>query len=163
MAAPAFDPTVGAMARHTASRIVLASPRAVFRAFIDPEVVVKWRAPADMDAKLQSFEPRVGGGYRMELTYRDPASARPKSTPRSDIVDARFVELVPEETIVEAVKFESNDPSFAGTMTITTTLAVVNGGTKVTFAAENVPSGISAEDHKTGMEAALKNLANLLE
>ena len=49
------------------------------------------------------------------------------------------------------------------TMTITTTLTPVRDGTKVTFTAENVPAGISAADHKTGMESTLKNLANLLE
>ena len=151
------------MARHTASRIIIASPHAIFRAFVDPEVVVKWRAPSGMNAKLLSFEPRVGGGYRMMLTYLDPATANPKSSADSDVIEARFVELVPDEMIVEAVRFEGDDPRFTGAMTITTTLVAVNGGTKVTFVADHVPAGISAADHKTGMESALKNLANLLE
>ena len=39
----------------------------------------------------------------------------------------------------------------------------VAGGTKVTFLAVDVPSGISEGDHVAGMESALKKLANLLE
>ncbi|WP_165324933.1 SRPBCC domain-containing protein [Rhizorhabdus phycosphaerae] len=148
---------------HSASRTILATPRAIFRAFVDPEVVPKWRAPANMEARLLSFDPRVGGGYRMELIYRDPATSDPKSTETSDIVEARFVELFPDEKIVESARFESDDPRFAGTMTLTTMMKPVTGGTKVTFLAENVPSGISEADHVMGMESALKSLANLLE
>ncbi|WP_275265932.1 hypothetical protein [Sphingomonas solaris] len=39
----------------------------------------------------------------------------------------------------------------------------VADGTKVSFRAENVPSGISEADHRAGMESTLKNLANFLE
>ena len=148
---------------HSASRTILATPRAIFRAFVDPEVVPKWRAPANMEARLLSFDPRVGGGYRMELVYRHPANGDPKSTGTSDIVEASFVELFPDEKIVETAQFESDDPRFTGTMTLTTTMKPVAGGTKVTFVAENVPSGISEADHVMGMESTLKSLANLLE
>ncbi|WP_317153894.1 SRPBCC domain-containing protein [Sphingopyxis indica] len=65
--------------------------------------------------------------------------------------------------MVEAISFESNDPDFAGTMTLTMTLRPVTGGTKVSFLAENVPPCIKLEDHREGMESSLKNLANLLK
>ncbi len=148
---------------HKATRTILATPHAIFRAFVDPEVVTKWRAPAGMEARLEAFDPRPGGGYRMALRYRDPASATPKSPSDSDVVEARFVELLPDEQIVEAVTFASDDPRFAGTMTITTTLTPVTGGTKVSVIAANVPVGIAAADHLADMDSSLKNLANLLE
>lgn len=148
---------------HTASRTIIATPRAIFRAFLDPEVLVKWRAPAGMDARLDAFDPRRGGGYRMTLTYIDAYARAGKTTANSDVVQARFVEIEPDERIVEAIDFESNDPDFAGTMTFTSTMRPVTGGTKVTFLAENVPAGVTEEDHRKGMESALKNLANLLE
>lgn len=47
---------------HTASRIILATPHAIFRAFVDPEVVVKWRAPAGMSVQLLAFDASPGGG-----------------------------------------------------------------------------------------------------
>jgi uncharacterized protein YndB with AHSA1/START domain len=148
---------------HTASRIILAPPRAVFRAFVDPEVLVNWRAPAGMTARIEGFDPRRGGGYRMTLTYTDSKDGPGKSDATTDVVNVRFAELDPDERIVEEVLFETADPAFGGTMTLTTTMIGVTGGTKVTLTAENVPAGISADDHRQGMESALKNLANLLD
>ncbi|QJR02892.1 ATPase [Sphingobium yanoikuyae] len=150
-------------ATHSAARTILASPRAIYRAFLDPETVGSWRPPKGMSAKIFHFDPRTGGGYRMAFIYDDAETGKGKSTADADIFEGRFVELVPEEKIVEAVTFESADPAFGGTMTITTRLTPVRDGTKVTFVAENVPAGISEADHKAGMESTLKNLANLLE
>lgn len=144
------------------SRIILATPRAIFRAHMDPEVLVKWRAPAGMQARLTEFVARPGEGYRMELRYLD-GSGRGKTTPDTDVVRVRFVELHPEERIVEAVEFEGYDLANGGTMTITTLLTPVTGGTKVSVTAEDVPPGISEADHRKGMESSLKNLALLLE
>ncbi|MHA3790578.1 SRPBCC domain-containing protein [Sphingomonas sp. YL-JM2C] len=149
---------------RTASRIILATPRAVFRAFIDAEALVNWLPPAGMTAELQSFDPRPGSGYRLILTCDE--AGRGKSPAATDRVTVRFVELDPDTRIVEAVDFESDDPAFGGTMTLTITMTAVTavtGGTKVTFVAENVPSGVSEQDHRSLMEASLRNLANLLD
>ena len=116
-----------------------------------------------MTAQIFAFDPRVGGSYRMAFRYDDGGAARAKSTNDADIFRGRFVELLPDKKIVEAVDFESDDPAFRGTMTITTTLAPVLDGTKVSFVAENVPDGISEADHRAGMESTLKNLANFIE
>lgn len=148
---------------HTSSRVIVASPRAIFRAFLDPESVASWRPPKGMTATVLAFDPRVGGRYRMAFYYPVGERGRGKTTPDADRFEGRFVELLPDEKIVETVEFESDDPAFAGTMTITTTLSTVTGGTKVTFLAENTPAGISAADHKAGMDSTLKNLATFIE
>lgn len=147
---------------HSASRVIIATPRAIFRAHLDPEVLTKWRAPSGMEARLSGFRAKAGGGYRMTLRYLDD-SGHGKSTADSDVVRVRFVELLPDELIVEAVEFESDDPAFAGVMTITTRLMPVTDGTKISVTAQNVPSGISEEDHRQGMDSSLRNLALLLE
>lgn len=148
---------------HSASRIILATPRAIFRALIDPEVIPRWRPPAGMTARIFAFDARSGGGYRLALVHEDATGNPGKSTADSDLIRGRFVDLVPDERLVEAVEFEDTAPAFAGMMTITTTLLPVTGGTKVMFVAANVPPGITAADHKAGMASTLKNLANLLE
>ena len=79
------------------------------------------------------------------LTYADASGAPGKATADSDVVDARFVDLVPGERVVHAIDFESDDPAFAGTMTMTWTLTEVDGGTRVDIVAQDVPAGISAE------------------
>jgi hypothetical protein len=40
-----------------------------------------------------------------------------KTTHDSDIVEARFVEILPHERIVQAVDFVSDEPAFAGKLT----------------------------------------------
>ena len=146
---------------HHASRVILASPRAIFRALIDPEAIASWRPPKGMTARIGPFDPRPGGGYRMELLYGDGVSG--KSRPGADVIDGRFLELIAKERVVEAVRFETDDPNYLGTMTITTSLAPDRDGTRVSIVAANVPPGISAADHRLGMESTLKNLANFLE
>jgi hypothetical protein len=56
-------------------------------------------------------------------------------------------------------RFESEDPAFAGTMTMTWSMTAVDDGTEVGIVAENVPGGISAPAHEAGMKSSLANLA----
>jgi uncharacterized protein YndB with AHSA1/START domain len=155
--------SLGTMTTHTATRTILASPRTIFRALIDPEAMPCWRAPKGMHLRVERFEAWPGGRFRLVLTYDDGAGGKGKSSDHDDVVEGRFAELDPEERIVEEVRFESDDPAFAGTMRVITTLAPVQDGTKVTISAEDVPPGISEADHLQGMESTLKNLANFLE
>lgn len=144
------------------SRIIKASRKDIYRAFIDPTVLAKWRAPDGMTARVHEFDAQPGGRYRMSLTYTD-GSGRGKTSSDTDTFEGRFVDLVPDEKIVEAVDFESDDPGFAGTMTMTTLLAEAVGGTEVTVLSENLPAGIRPEDNELGCRMSLRNLARLVE
>ena len=103
------------------------------------------------------------GSYRLILTYADSSSAPGKTTVDSDIVEARILRVVPGVRVVQAVDFVSDDPAFAGTMTMTWEVTPVDGGSRVDIRADDVPSGISAEDHATGLASSLANLATFLE
>jgi hypothetical protein len=81
----------------------------------------------------------------------------------SDIVEARFVDIVPGERVGQAVDFVSDDPAYAGTMTMTWEVAAVDAGTRVDIVADDVPDGISAEDHAAGLASSLTNLAAYVE
>jgi uncharacterized protein YndB with AHSA1/START domain len=150
------------MRTHSASRVIAASPRTIYQAWLDPKALVAWLPPKGMKGQIHAFEPREGGLYRMALTYEDQ-SRRGKSTGHSDVVAARFLELVPDERIVQLIEFVSEDPAFAGTMTMTWTLTPVPGGTRVTVQCENVPEGIRQDDHEAGMRSTLENLAAFTE
>ncbi|RXT43699.1 ATPase [Bosea sp. Tri-44] len=147
----------------TASRLVKASPGAVYNAFADSAALSKWLPPKGMRAKIERFEPHPGGSYRMVLTYDDPAGAPGKASADSDIVEGRFVALVPGERIVWEVGFVSDDPALAGTMTMTWRFKEVRDGTEVTILCENVPAGIAKEDHDAGLRSTLENLARFIE
>jgi uncharacterized protein YndB with AHSA1/START domain len=96
-----------------------------------------------MTCAIERFEPRVGGRYRMVLTHQGAAHTPGKSSPHADVVEGEFVELVPDGRVVQRVVFESDDPAFAGAMTITWSLAPVSDGTEVVIHCADVPAGIS--------------------
>ncbi|GAA3453994.1 SRPBCC family protein [Dactylosporangium matsuzakiense] len=146
-----------------ASRVIAAPPDRVFAALVDPAALTTWLPPGDMSGRFERFDARPGGSYRLVLTYADPATARGKTTADSDVVEARYVDIVPGVRVVQAVDFVSDDPAQAGTMTMTWEVAAVGGGTRVEFRADDVPPGISAADHATGLHSSLANLAALLE
>lgn len=147
----------------TASRAIKASPGAIYNAFADPAALASWLPPQGMRARIERFEPHPGGRYRLVLTYDDPSGAPGKATADSDIVEGRFLALEPGERIVWEVGFVSDDPAFAGTMTMTWRFKEVRDGTEVTILCENVPAGIRQEDHDAGLRSTLENLARFVE
>lgn len=147
----------------TASRVIAAPPDRVFAAFVDPEALTSWLPPQGMTARFERFDPRPGGSYRLVLTYADASHTPGKATADSDVVEARFVDVVPEVRVVQEVDFVSDDPAFAGTMTMTWQVTPVDGGTRVDIIADDVPAGISAEDHSVGLASSLANLADHLQ
>lgn len=117
-----------------------------------------------MTGRILDFDPRPGGPFRMELTFKDKSHATPgKTSADSDLVEGRFVSLVADREIVQRFTFRSDDPAFAGEMTMTWTLVPEAGGTRVTVSATDVPPGISPDDHQTGLNSSLANLADYTE
>ena len=152
------------MARtDTASRMIAAPLDRVYAALIDPGALTTWLPPDGMSGRFERFDAYPGGSYRLVLTYADASAARGKTTADSDVVEAQFVDIVPDERVVQAVTFVSDDPAQAGVMTMTWEVTAVEHGTRVEFRAENVPAGISAADHAAGLSSSLANLAEFLE
>jgi uncharacterized protein YndB with AHSA1/START domain len=147
----------------SASRITAAAPDRVYGALVDPDALLAWLPPTGMSGRFERFDLRPGGGYRLVLTYVDASSAPGKATAESDIVEARFIEIIPGVRVVQAVDFVSDDPAFAGTMTMTWEITAVDGGSRVDIRADDVPAGISAEDHAAGLASSLANLAAYVE
>jgi uncharacterized protein YndB with AHSA1/START domain len=146
-----------------ASRVIAAPPEPVFAAFVDADALGAWLPPAGMTARFERFDPRPGGAYRLVLTYDNGAGAPGKAGADTDIVEARFVDVVPGVRVVQEVDFVSDAPAFAGTMTMTWEVSAVDGGTRVDITADDVPDGISAEDHAVGLASSLANLARYVE
>lgn len=145
-----------------ASREFRAPPEQVYAALVDPAALAVWLPPTGMSGRFDHYDVRPGGSYRMVLTYADPATAAGKATADSDVVEAHFVEIVPGRRVVQDVDFVSDDPRFRGTMTMTWEVTPVNDGARVDIRADDVPIGISAEDHAAGLASSLENLAAYL-
>ncbi|UQU61856.1 SRPBCC family protein [Couchioplanes caeruleus] len=147
----------------TASRLIAAPPDRVYAALVDPAALTAWLPPGGMTGRFERFDARPGGSYRLVLTYADATAAPGKTTADTDVVEAQFVDLVPGVRVVQAVTFVSDDPAQAGTMTMTWEVTPAEGGTLVEFRADDVPAGISAEDHAAGLTSSLANLADHVE
>jgi uncharacterized protein YndB with AHSA1/START domain len=143
---------------------VIAAPlERVYAALVDPDALIAWLPPQGMSGRFERFDARPGGSYRMVLTYADASGAPGKATTDSDIVEGRFLDVVPGARVVQAVDFVSDDPAYAGTMTMTWEVTAVDAATRVEIRADDVPDGISAEDHAAGLCSSLANLAAYLE
>lgn len=145
-----------------ASRVIAAPPERVWTALVDPEALLAWLPPGDMVGRFERFDARPGGSYRMVLTYSDASGAPGKTTADSDIVEVRFVDIVPGERVVQAVDFVSDDPDYAGTMIMTWETTAQKAGTRVDIVAQHVPDGVSADDHAEGLASSLAKLAAYL-
>jgi uncharacterized protein YndB with AHSA1/START domain len=147
----------------TISRHIHAPRRQVYQALLDPAAVQQWMVPDGMTSEVHYFEPREGGEFRISLTYDEPTSTG-KSTAHTDTHHGSFVSLTPDERVVQAVEFETDDPAMQGEMIITYILAdASDGGTDLHATHEHLPSGVSPEDNVTGWSMSLGKLARLVE
>jgi uncharacterized protein YndB with AHSA1/START domain len=118
--------------------------------------------PDQMTSHIHSFDAREGGTFRISLTYDMPTTAG-KTNPQTDSFHGRFVKLVPDTEVVQAVEFETDDPAMAGEMTITYTLVDADDGTDLLGVHENLPPGVAVADNETGWQMSLDKLAKLVE
>ncbi|WP_079407101.1 SRPBCC family protein [Streptomyces sp. 3211] len=145
------------------SRVIAAPPAAVYAALLDRESLETWLPPDGMRGSIERWDPRPGGGFRMVLTYLDPADGLGKTSDTTDVVEVVFADLVPSARVVQRAVFEADDPRYAGTMTMTWHLAAAGGGTGVSVTAEDVPPGIDQAVHEAGIASSLANLASYVE
>ena len=144
-----------------AFREIAAPADRIYRALVTRGAVETWLPPPGASGVIHDFEPTPGGAFRMTLTFEATGeTGAGKSSANTDVVDGRFLELVPKERVRQRFTFNSEDPKFAGAMTMTWRLSPTPGGTRVTVEAEDVPVGISTKDHEAGMAASLENLAH---
>jgi uncharacterized protein YndB with AHSA1/START domain len=144
------------------SRRVKAPRASVYRALLDARAVATWMVPSGMTSHVHAFDPREGGSFRISLTYEAPTGTG-KTTAQTDTYHGHFVQLVPNEQVVEVVEFETTDPALRGEMTITITLVDTDDGTEILAVHEGLPPGLSPADNETGWRSSLEKLAALVE
>jgi uncharacterized protein YndB with AHSA1/START domain len=144
------------------TRHIRAPRGVVYRALLDAEDVQQWMVPEEMTSQIHSFDARQGGEFRISLIYDMPTAAG-KTTAQSDSFHGRFVKLVPDTEVVQAVEFETDDPAMKGEMTILYALADADDGTELVLLYENLPPGVSPADNELGSRMSLDKLAKLVE
>jgi len=134
-------------------RVLRAPAERIYRAFIDPDAMVKWLPPNGFTGTVHAMDARVGGSYRMSFTNF--------SSGKSHAFGGEFLELVPHERIRYTDKFE--DPGLPGELQTTITLRAVSCGTELTVVQDGVPEVIPAEACYLGWQESLVLLAKLIE
>jgi uncharacterized protein YndB with AHSA1/START domain len=134
-------------------RVLRAPPERVYRAFLDPDAMVKWLPPHGYTGKVHHMDARIGGSHRMSFTNF--------STGSSHAFGGRYVELTPHERIRYTDQFD--DPAMPGEMQVTISLASVVCGTELTITQEGIPAAIPLEFCYLGWQESLSLLAHLVE
>jgi uncharacterized protein YndB with AHSA1/START domain len=151
------------MSTTRVTRHIGAPREAVYRALLDGGAVQQWMVPDGMTSRVHEFDARVGGTFRISLTYDAPTSAG-KTDAQTDTFHGRFVELVPNTRVVQVVEFETDDPKLQGESTERFVLEDADGGgTILTGTHENVPPGINPADNDLGWRMSIDKLARLVE
>ena len=140
------------------------APRpAVYRALIGEHAVATWMVPDGMTSQVHEYDAREGGAFRISLTYDEPTGTG-KTTAHTDTYHGRFIELVPNERVVQVVEFEATDPGMRGKMTITMSLRdLAGGGTEIVAVHDHLPPALSPADNELGWRLSLAKLAALVE
>jgi uncharacterized protein YndB with AHSA1/START domain len=134
-------------------RVLRADPERVYKAFLDADATAKWLPPYGFTCKVDHIDAKVGGRFQMSFTNF--------STGNGHSFGGEYRELVPEERIRYAEKFD--DPNLSGEMETTVTLTRVSCGTDLTIEQKGIPEAIPLEMCYLGWQESLLQLAHLVE
>ena len=134
-------------------RVLKAPAERIYRAFLDPDALVKWLPPHGFTAKVHSIDARVGGSHRLSFTNF--------GTGKVESFGGTYLELVPNQRIRYNDQFD--DPNLPGQMQVTVSLKPVACGTELSVLQEGIPEMIPVEFCYLGWQESLTLLAQLVE
>lgn len=134
-------------------RVFNAPPERVFKAFLDPDALVKWMAPHGFTAKVHHLDPQVGGSYTMSFTNF--------STGHSHSFSGKYIEIVPNQLLRYTDQFD--DPDLPGEIQMTIELKPVLVGTEVNITQAGLPDVIPVEACYLGWQESLYLFSLLVE
>jgi uncharacterized protein YndB with AHSA1/START domain len=133
-------------------RVFSAPPERVFKAFIDPDALVKWMAPHGFTAKVHHLDAKVGGTYKMSFSNF--------STGSSHSFGGSYHEIIPNQLLRYTDQFD--DPNLPGTIEVIIQLKAVSVGTEVHITQSGIPDVIPVEACYLGWQESLQLLALLV-
>jgi uncharacterized protein YndB with AHSA1/START domain len=134
-------------------RVLRASPKVVYRAFLDADAMAKWLPPNGFTGRVHQLDAKIGGSYKMSFTNF--------ATGKSESFGGEYLDLVPNELIRHTDQFD--DKNLPGEMQTTIALKKVSVGTEVNILQEGVPEAIPAEACYLGWQQSLELLSRLVE
>lgn len=130
-------------------RIFNAPLSRVYRAFVDPQALVKWMAPHGFTVKIEQFEPEVNGRYKIAFCNL--------STGKCHRFHGQYHEIIPEKRLGYSDEFDS--PDLPGLIQVTIEFKAVSVGTEVRIQQDNLPDAIPVNGCYLGWQEYLDLLA----
>jgi uncharacterized protein YndB with AHSA1/START domain len=134
-------------------RVLRSKPERVYRAFLDPDALVKWLPPFGFTARMHQQEAKVGGSFRMSFSNF--------ATSQSHFFGGKYLELVPGERLRYTSVFD--DPNLPGEMITTVDIKPVAVGVELNIVQEGIPEVMPPEACCLGWQESLELLARLVE
>jgi uncharacterized protein YndB with AHSA1/START domain len=134
-------------------RVISAPAERVYRAFTDPDAMVKWLPPHGFTGKMHHIDVRMGGSYKMLFTNF--------STKLGHSFGGTYLEVRPNELLKYVDRFD--DPNMPGEMQITVQFREVFCGTELRVTQAGIPDAIPAEMCYLGWQQSLTLLTQLVE
>jgi uncharacterized protein YndB with AHSA1/START domain len=125
----------------------------VWRAWTEPEQLVRWFFPAHCKPRDPSFDIRPGGRYRVIFVGDDGTEHRLRGV---------FEELAPCERLVFTHGWANPDGIVEQDTRVTVSFAEVEGGTRITMRQVGLDTEEGRSAHAEGWGEALDHLAALL-
>ena len=133
-------------------RVFSAPPERVYKAFLDPDAIVKWMPPHGFTAKLHQMDATVGGSYRMSFTNF--------STGTIHSFGGTYAELIPNQRIRYFDRFDN--PELAGEIEVIIEIKGVLVGTEVNITQSGIPKVIPVEACYLGWQESVQLLGLLV-
>ena len=123
---------------------IAARPETVFRLLTDPHEWVRWKG------KIAQLEPRPGGTFHVDFQND------------KDVVDGRFVEVIPSRRVVFTWGWQGSPTVPPGSSTVEIDLEPDGDGTRLRLVHRGLPEGALAS-HTEGWDYFLPRLVNVAE
>ena len=134
-------------------RVLKTTPEKLYKAFLDPDAMVKWLPPHGFTGKVHKMDAKVGGECHMSFTNF--------GTGKGHSFKCKYQELVPGKLLRYIDTFD--DPNLPGEMPVTISLKKVMGGTDLSIVQEGIPAMFPVEMCYLGWQESLENLARVVE
>ncbi len=136
----------------TISRVLKASPEAVWQLWTDPAKVNDWHRPNKTDYTTESkLDLKVGGTYKIAMISAEGRS----------VATGTFKELNPPRKLVYSWQWEGDPTTELSEVTIT--LDPVPEGTKLTLVHDRLSGPESVKAHSDGWLGCMENINELIE
>lgn len=134
------------------TRIIRAPAERIYKAFLDPDAMVKWLPPHGFTGKVTEMDAKVGGIYKMSFTNF--------TTGTSHSFGGKYLELTPFTKIRYMDQFD--DPSMPNPMEVTIEFRETLAGTEVKITQTNIPEQIPMEFAMAGWQQSIELLEQLV-